>query len=93
MAEITLTELRRTLFTAVDSILETGEPVVINRKGRRLVLREEAVVEELSHAERFRRYMAQGPDENASDLSLEDIQSTLRDYWEWDGEPEIDGKP
>ncbi len=64
MAEITLTELRRTLFRAVDSVLETGEPVVVRRKGRRLVLREEEAAPEpeaLSYAERMSGISRRGP--------------------------------
>ena len=38
MTEVTLTALRKDLFRLVDSVLETGEPLVIRRGGRRLTL-------------------------------------------------------
>ncbi len=87
MAEITLTELRRTLFRAVDSVLETGEPVVINRKGRRLVLREEVAVADLSPGERYQRYMAQGVAEDSAPLDWRDLNAS--DYWVEEPGPEL----
>ena len=35
MKEVTLTELRRNIFRLVDEALETGEPIVVKRKGQR----------------------------------------------------------
>lgn len=96
MTEVTLTELRKDLFRLADAAL-AGEPVVIRRKGRRLVLREEAETgadmdsasdvtpEELARMERWRRFWASPPPANATGLELEDMD--LSDYWEWSGGP------
>lgn len=35
---MTLTELRADLYNAVDHVLETGEPLEIERKGRKLLI-------------------------------------------------------
>jgi prevent-host-death family protein len=37
MKEVTLTELRRNIFRLVDEALATGEPIVVTRKGQRVV--------------------------------------------------------
>lgn len=42
METLTLTSLRKNLFKVADHVLATGEPVVIERDGRRLVLSLEA---------------------------------------------------
>lgn len=42
METLTLTSLRKNLFKVADHVLATGEPVVIERDGRRLVLSVEA---------------------------------------------------
>jgi hypothetical protein len=57
MAELTLTELRKDLFRLADQALETGEPVVVIRKGRRLLLKPEAGTPE-SPAAGWSRYLA-----------------------------------
>jgi antitoxin (DNA-binding transcriptional repressor) of toxin-antitoxin stability system len=56
MAELTLTELRKDLFRVADRVLETGEPVVVVRKGRRLVLQPERP--EITPEARWARYLA-----------------------------------
>lgn len=38
MQSLTLTTLRKNLFQVADQVLETGEPVIIERHGRRLAL-------------------------------------------------------
>ena len=38
MKEVTLTELRRNIFRLVDEALETGEPIVVKRKGHTVTL-------------------------------------------------------
>ena len=38
MQNLTLTTLRRNLFQVADQVLATGEPVIIERNGRRLAL-------------------------------------------------------
>lgn len=42
MEKLTLTTLRQNIFQVADRILETGEAVVIERNGRRLVLAPES---------------------------------------------------
>jgi hypothetical protein len=88
MAEMTLTELRKDLFRAADRVLETGEPIRMRRKGRVLELRASSAVEpappKLSRAERLRRHFAQGPRQDAPDLTAEELDSG---HWVWT-EPE-----
>lgn len=43
MSTVTLTELRQNLFALADRVAETGEPLVIERRGVRLMLVREAV--------------------------------------------------
>jgi len=38
MTEVTLTELRKNLFKLVDRAIETGEPLVVRRKGRKVLI-------------------------------------------------------
>lgn len=57
MTEVTLTELRKDLFRLADQALETGEPVVVLRKGRRLLLQPETVSTEAG-VDRWARYVA-----------------------------------
>lgn len=66
MEPVTLTTLRQNIFQIADKVLETGEPVVIERHGQRLVLAPETPrrlrVEELP-----RRYAIVGdPDDLVS---------------------------
>ena len=98
MKEVTLTELRRNIFRLVDEALATGEPIVVRRKGRRMVLRDEeaATVEpaetEEERAARWRKFWAEPPPpgwENY-DLSFETLDRASKEYWQWDGEPELD---
>lgn len=94
MTEVTLTELRKDLFRLADAAL-AGEPVVIRRKGRRLVLREEVdgpaeedageTAEERAHRERMERFWASPPPPDATGLELEDMD--LSDHWDWSGGP------
>lgn len=94
MKVVTLTEFRKNLFRLVDEALETGEPIVINRKGGRVVLRGERQSRsetEAERAERWRRFWAEAPPEGADvDLSPEDIRRARQSYWRWDEEPELD---
>ena len=90
MVEITLTNLRKSLFKTVDAVLETGEQVVIRRKGRRLVLREESETPDISYLVLWRRYVARGRREDEPDLSFEEIEQALAEARTWDEEPELD---
>ncbi|HEX3917011.1 MAG TPA: type II toxin-antitoxin system Phd/YefM family antitoxin [Caulobacteraceae bacterium] len=95
MKTVTITELRRNIFQLIDEALETGEPIVLLRKGRRVTLSGESpspgkVVEtEEARAERWRKFWAE-PSEIQEDLSLEDIEAAGEAYWRWDEEPELD---
>lgn len=62
MTEVTLTELRRDIFRLVDQALDSGEPIVFRRKGRRVVVRPEPEERPLTHQERFDLWLARnGP--------------------------------
>jgi antitoxin (DNA-binding transcriptional repressor) of toxin-antitoxin stability system len=58
MTEVTLTELRRDIFRLVDRALETGEEIVFQRNGRRMVVRAEPEEPEPTYQEVFDRWMA-----------------------------------
>jgi antitoxin (DNA-binding transcriptional repressor) of toxin-antitoxin stability system len=97
MKSVTLTDLRKNIFQLVDELLATGEPIMINRKGRRVVLRTEGPVvpateTEEERAERWRKFWAEPPPPGweDSDLSVEDIKRYRQEYWKWDEEPELD---
>lgn len=47
MQNLTLTTLRKNLFQVADQVLATGEPVIIERHGRRLALVAEPVAPEV----------------------------------------------
>jgi antitoxin (DNA-binding transcriptional repressor) of toxin-antitoxin stability system len=97
MKTVTITELRRNIFRLIDETLATGEPIVLNRKGKRVVLGPEtaapAVVEtEAEREERWRKFWAEPPPpgwENC-DLSFEALDRASKEYWQWDGESELD---
>jgi PHD/YefM family antitoxin component YafN of YafNO toxin-antitoxin module len=88
MTEVTLTALRKDLFRLVDSVLETGEPLVIRRGGRRLTLVAEAVERKMTPEERWDAYMAQGVREGADDWA-DDID-TNKSHWTWDPDAKFD---
>lgn len=95
MKIVTLTELRKNLFRLVDEVLETGEPIVINRKGGRLVLRGEPqprAESEEERAERWRRFWAEPPppEWEGVDTSLEALDKDKEAGWRWDKAPELD---
>jgi len=97
MKTVTITELRRNIFRLIDETLETGEPVVLNRKGKRVVLSPEtppslAAETEEEREERWRKFWAEPPPPGWEDydLSLETLNRASKDYWQWDGEPELD---
>lgn len=88
MTEVTLTALRKDLFRLVDSVLATGEPLVIRRGERRLTLVAEAVQREMTPEERWDAYMAQGVREGADDWA-DDID-TNKSHWTWDPDAKFD---
>lgn len=85
MPKITLTELRKDLFRLADKALETGEPVVIERNGRTMVLMEAGKPFEpapaQTHAERVRAFLASPSPFPPMDLSFEDMEDA--GHWEW----------
>jgi antitoxin (DNA-binding transcriptional repressor) of toxin-antitoxin stability system len=94
MKEVTLTELRRNIFRLVDQALETGEPIVVKRKGRTVTLAPDAPAPRNGRPapddeEGWARFWAT-PSEIQEDLSLEEINAAVRSYWRWDEEPELD---
>jgi len=88
MTEVTLTALRKDLFRLVDSVLETGEPLVIRRGGRRLTLIAETPAKPMTPEERWDAYMAQGVREGADDCP-DDID-TNKSHWTWDPDAKFD---
>ena len=98
MKTVTITELRRNIFRLIDESLETGEPILLHRKGKRVVLGPEtaaaaaAVETEAEREERWRRFWAEPPPPGMEDvdLSFETLDRAVKEYWRWDGEPELD---
>ncbi len=88
MTEVTLTALRKDLFRLVDSVLATGEPLVIRRGERRLTLVAEAVEPKMTPEERWDAYMAQGVREGADDCP-DDID-TNKSHWTWAPDAKFD---
>ncbi|HEY2709852.1 MAG TPA: type II toxin-antitoxin system Phd/YefM family antitoxin [Caulobacteraceae bacterium] len=96
MKTVTITELRRNIFRLIDETLETGEPIVLNRKGRRLVLKGDsgvspgaAEVSDADHEAKWRKFWAE-PSEINENLSLEQIEAAGEAYWRWSENPELD---
>jgi antitoxin (DNA-binding transcriptional repressor) of toxin-antitoxin stability system len=96
MKEVTITELRRNIFQLVDEALATGEPLVVRRKGRRLILQGEAAAAdaetEEEREERWRKFWAEPPPPGWEDVDLspEALRLARQEYWKWDEEPELD---
>jgi antitoxin (DNA-binding transcriptional repressor) of toxin-antitoxin stability system len=86
MAEVTLTELRKHLFRLADQAIETGEPVVVRRKGRKLTLRAETDVSALSPAERWARFKQLPSPAGRSPA----IDEEAADHWRWSEEPDLE---
>ena len=92
MKTVTITELRRNIFRLIDESLETGEPIVLTRKGKRVVLGPDtadsphAETEE-ERAERWRRFWAT-PSEIKEDLTLDEIEAAGEAYWRLSDTPE-----
>lgn len=77
MQTVTLTALRQNIFQLADQVLETGEPVVIERNGRHLVLMPEKPKLDLSKLPR--RHLFNGDPEEL-------VNAKTWDESEW-GEP------
>lgn len=82
MPKITLTELRKDLFRLADKALETGEPVVIERNGRTMVLMEAGTPFEhaagQTHAERVKAFFAKPSPFPPFDYDPDD-----NSHWAW----------
>jgi prevent-host-death family protein len=91
MKTVTITELRRNIFRLIDEALETGEPIVLNRRGKRVVLSPETlsapVETDAARAARWRRFWAT-PSEIREDLTLEEIEAAGEAYWRRSEGPE-----
>jgi antitoxin (DNA-binding transcriptional repressor) of toxin-antitoxin stability system len=92
MIEVTLTELRKDLFRLADAAL-AGQPVVVRRKGRRLVLQEQAepiddrdddptprTPEEFEQAARWERFWAKVEHDAEQDASEAGADLSLEDF-------------
>ena len=97
MKTVTITELRRNIFRLIDESLATGEPIVLNRKGKRVVLGPEAAAPALpeteeERTERRRKFWDEPPPPGWEDcdLSFEALDRASKEYWKWDEEPELD---
>jgi hypothetical protein len=90
MKTVTLTEFRKNIFRMVDEAVTTGEPIVIDRNGARVVIRGEKRPSETEEerAERWRKFWATPP-EIDGDLSLDEIEEAGEAYWRWNGESEL----
>jgi hypothetical protein len=92
MKTVTITELRRNIFRLIDESLATGEPIVLNRKGRRVVLRPEtaapAVETEAEREERWRKFWAE-PSEIEEGLTLDEIEAAGEAYWRLSETPDL----
>jgi prevent-host-death family protein len=91
MKTVTITELRRNIFRLIDESLATGEPIVLNRKGKRVVLGPETAAPiaetEEEREERWRKFWAE-PSEIKEDLTLEEIETAGEAYWRLSETPE-----
>lgn len=79
MRNLTLTTLRKNLFQLADQVLATGEPVIIERHGRRLALVAEPVAAEASPKKLRsldnlpRRTLFNGNDDDLAEFKVWDI--------------------
>lgn len=75
MEQITLTALRQNIFQIADRVLATGEAVVIERDGKRLVLAPEVVPDVLDHLPRRNAIIGDADD-------LVNISAWDKDAWQ-----------
>ena len=89
-----MTELRRNLFRLVDEALETGEPILVNRKGQRVMIgpdrpmTKEHAADALLEA-RWRSYF-DAPAEIEEGLTLQEIEEAGEAYWQPTDDPGAD---
>ena len=94
MKQVTLTELRRNLFRLVDEALETGEPILVNRKGQRVVIGPDRQMTNERPAStllaaRWRSYF-DAPAEIEEGLTLQEIEEAGEAYWQPSDDPGAD---
>ena len=92
MKTVTITEFRKNLFQLVDEAVATGEAIVFDRKGARVVVRGEPKSAETAEEreERWRRFWAEPPRPGSHDFTVEEFNRWSASSWEWDEEPELD---
>ena len=93
MKEVTLTELRRNIFRLVDQALETGEPIVVKRKGRTVTVAPDVASLHGSRpapgdVDGWAKFWAT-PSEIQEDLTLEEIEAAGEAYWQFREGPPI----
>jgi len=92
MKTVTITEFRKNIFRMIDETLATGEAIVVDRKGARVVIRGEPKSDE-TQAERdecWARFWAEPPRPGSRDFTVEEFNRWSASSWEWDEEPELD---
>jgi antitoxin (DNA-binding transcriptional repressor) of toxin-antitoxin stability system len=94
MKEVTLTELRRNIFRLVDEVLETGEPIVVKRKGQRLLVGPDRPMTKAQAADawleaRWRNYF-DSPAEIEENLTLQEIEEAGEAYWQPSADTDAD---
>jgi len=92
MKTVTMTELRRNLFHLVDEAVATGEAIVVERKGARIVIRGEPKTAETpeEREERWRRFWAEPPRAGSRDFTVEEFNRWSAASWAWTEEAEPD---
>ena len=70
MKTVKITEFRKHLARHIDEVLATGQPLVIERKGGRVVLSGERSDDVQSRRERFERFMASDPPAGWEDVDF-----------------------
>ena len=61
--KVSVTKLRENAYTLVDQVLETGQPLTIERRGRKLLLIPEEPVSKFSHLARRPSVIKGDPDD------------------------------
>ena len=60
---ITISQLRADIFHLLDQVLETGEPLVLERRGKILLIVPEVPPQKLTRLERHEEYLKGDPEE------------------------------
>jgi hypothetical protein len=92
MKIVTMSELRRNLFRLVDEAVATGEAIVVERKGARVVIRGEGKIATETQEEedaRWARFWAEPPRPGSWDFTVEEFNRASAEAWEWSEEPKL----